>query len=386
MNNSQSTLALIGGFGLGVVAMYVFDPDRGHRRRAVVVNKLASSLNQLGDAADVAARDLMNRTRGVAAESWGLLRADNPPDAVLEQRVRSKLGRVSSHPSAIDVAVDNGTVTLRGPVLAAEVDRVISGVASVRGVLNIKSEMEMHKTSENHPDLQGGSGQPGERFPLLQKNWAPANRLLAGSAGALLGVTGARRRSIPGALLALSGLTLFTRAATNMEIARLLGRAGRRTIDLQKTIHVNASVEEVYGFWQNLGNFSRVMSHVYSVEPIGNDRHRWTVGGPAGLPVSWISITTLNIPNKVIAWRSEPGSVVQNAGIVRFDSENEGTRVHVRMSYSPPGGAIGHAIALLFGADPKHAMDDDLGRFKSLIEIGKTHAHGRPVTKEKLAG
>ena len=102
--------------------------------------------------------------------------------------------------------------------------------------------------------------------------------------------------------------------------------------------------------------------------------------------MSWNSTITLNIPNKVISWRSEPGSIVQNAGIVRFDAEDGATRVHVRMSYTPPGGAIGHAVALLFGADPKHAMDDDLGRFKSLIEIGKTRAHGELITKEKLAG
>jgi uncharacterized membrane protein len=377
---------LIAVLGVGAAAMYILDPDRGRRRRAVMVDKLASSLNQLGDAADVAVRDCVNRARGVAAGSWRLLRVDHAPDVVLEERIRSRLGRICSHPGAIDVAVDHGVVTLRGPVLAAEVDRVISGVASVRGVLNIQSELEIHKTPENVPDLQGGSGRPGERFPLLQKNWAPANRLLAGSVGASLAVTGFKRDTVPGVLLGIFGLTLVTRAATNMETARLLGRRGRRTINLQKTIHVNAPVEEVYGFWQNLGNFSRMMSHVYSVEPISNERHRWTVAGPAGLPVRWTSRTTLNIPNTVIAWRSEPGSVVHSSGIVRFDSENRGTRVHVRMSYTPPGGAIGHAIALLFGADPKHAMDDDLGRFKSLIEIGKTRAHGEAVSKEKLAG
>src|SRR5438552_353600 len=90
MNNSQNTLALIGGFGLGAAAMYMFDPDRGRRRRAVVVDKLSRSLNQLGDAADVAGRDLINRTRGIAAESLGLLRADHALDVVLEGRVRSK--------------------------------------------------------------------------------------------------------------------------------------------------------------------------------------------------------------------------------------------------------------------------------------------------------
>src|SRR5947207_3403694 len=125
MNNSQNTLVLMGGFGLGAAAMYILDPDRGRRRRAAVVDKFAGSLNQLGDAAEVAARDLINRARGVAAESWGLLHTSHADDVVLEQRVRSKMGRVTSHTGAIAVTVDNGTVTLRGPMLASEVDRII---------------------------------------------------------------------------------------------------------------------------------------------------------------------------------------------------------------------------------------------------------------------
>jgi uncharacterized membrane protein len=37
-------------------------------------------------------------------------------------------------------------------------------------------------------------------------------------------------------------------------------------------------------------------------------------------------------------------------------------------------GAVGHAIAKLFGADPKHKLDRDLKRLKSYIETGKMHA------------
>jgi uncharacterized membrane protein len=252
-------------------------------------------------------------------------------------------------------------------------------------VLNVRNELNVHRSSEGNPDLQG-SGHPGKRFSLLHENWAPAYRLLAASTGAYFALKGLGRRSMPGKLMGLSGLALLSRAATNMELARLVGRKGSRTIDLQKTIHVHAPVEEVYKFWQKLENFSRIMSHVYSVEPIGDGRHRWTIAGPAGLPVSWNSVTTVDIPNRVIGWRSEAGSVVRNGGIVRFDPENGETRVHVRMSYCPPAGAIGHAVALLFGSDPKHVLDDDLARFKSVIELGKTRAHGRSVTKENLAG
>jgi uncharacterized membrane protein len=386
MNRFSNALNIIRGVGIGAATMYVLDPNRGHRRRAVLADAVASSLRDFGDALDVASRDMLNRSRGVAAEAWRLLPRDIPSDPVLRERVRSKLGRLSSHPHAIEVTAEHGKVTLRGHCLLAEVDRVVSGVASIPGVLSIQNELKIHETSEGVPDLQGESGRQGERFALMQKNWPPATRLLAGTAGMFLAISGIQRGGVRGALRGLLGVAFLTRAASNMEFAQLIGKRGSKVIDLQKTVHINAPVEEVYRFWQHLKDFPRIMSHVYGVEPIGEGRHRWTVAGPAGLPLSWISATTIHIPNKVIGWRSEPGSVVQCAGVVRFDYENSGTRLHVRMSYNPPGGAIGHAVALLFGADPKHAMDDDLGRFKSLIEIGKTRAHGEHVTREEWAG
>ena len=46
------------------------------------------------------------------------------------------------------------------------------------------------------------------------------------------------------------------------------------------------------------------------------------------------------------------------------------TRVDVQLSYNPPGGALGHLVAKLFGSDPKSEMDQDLARLKTLIETG----------------
>ena len=92
------------------------------------------------------------------------------------------------------------------------------------------------------------------------------------------------------------------------------------------------------------------------------------------------------VPGKLLAWRSVGEPAVQNAGIVRFDElPNGATRVMVRLSYHPPGGGLGHAFARLLGADPKREMDDDLLRFKSLIESGQVRGHGSRVTREELA-
>ena len=66
------------------------------------------------------------------------------------------------------------------------------------------------------------------------------------------------------------------------------------------------------------------------------------------------------------------GASAENSGIIRFDPNADGTtRAEVRLSYDPPGGAIGHALAALLGADPKRQMDEDLMRLKTLVETGR---------------
>jgi hypothetical protein len=100
----------------------------------------------------------------------------------LVERVRARLGRVVSHPRAIDVHVSNGAVTLIGPILADEVERVVSAVASVRGVEAVLNELEPHESAEGIPSLQGEGRAPGPSVDMLQRNWAPATQALVGMA------------------------------------------------------------------------------------------------------------------------------------------------------------------------------------------------------------
>ena len=52
----------------------------------------------------------------------------------------------------------------------------------------------------------------------------------------------------------------------------------------------------------------------------------------------------------------------------------------MRLSYRPPAGAFGHAVAAMFGADPKTEMDADLMRMKTMIETGRApHDAARPA-------
>lgn len=377
---------LITGMVVGAGAMYLLDPDRGSRRRSLLRDQAVHVGHKVGDGLGATARDARNRTVGAAAELRSRFRQDQAEDEVLHDRVRSAIGRVVSYPSAISVTVSEGRVTLSGHVLANELDELIQRVEKVRGVSEVRNELEIHRSADGVPALQG-AGRPREQRPeLLQVNWAPTTRLLVGTVGGLIALKAARTRGPAGRALSVLGVGLLARAATNMPPRRLvrLG-AGERAIEVQKTITVAAPIERVWDLWSNFVNFPRFMSHLREVRRIDEGRSYWVARGPAGLPVEWHAIVTDWVPNQLVAWKSADGSMVETAGRVRLQpTPDGGTEINVEMSYNPPAGALGHAVASLFGADPKRAMDEDMVRLKSLLEEGKTRVDGEPVRLDEV--
>ncbi len=376
---------VLSGLTAGAGLMYLFDPDRGRRRRAVARDRILSEFSQLFDELEKASRDFSHRAQGVAAGLRSLVANKNADGDVLVARVRSRIGRVVSHPHAIKARMENGRVVLEGPVLAHEVDALLSAVSSVPGVKGVENRLEVHRQAGDVSSLQGGSPRR-QRSELMQTNWTPALRVLAGAAGGALLVRGARKPGFIRLAGAVAGAALLARAMANKELKRIVGLGGgRRAVDVQKTVNIIAPVEEVFGFWTNYQNFPRFMTHLKEVRDLGGGRSHWIAEGPAGISVTWDAEITEQIPNKLVAWKSTPGSQIENAGLVRFDRNPDGTtRVTIRMSYNPPAGVLGHFVASLFGADPKHEMDDDMVRLKSLIETGKTRAHGLAITREEL--
>jgi uncharacterized membrane protein len=380
--------SFLGTLGIGAGLMYLYDPERGRRRRALIRDQAISLARNSDEAIDKTARDFRNRLRGLWAESAAMFSGDQAPDWVIEERVRAELGRVSRHSSAIEVNAQSGHIRLSGPILARDVDRVLAHISKVRGVRALDNRLEVHESAGDIPALQGNPPLREPQFELLQENWSPTARLLTGLGGVALAAYGLSRRGLIGTTLSLAGLGLAARGVTNIELKRLVGLGGgRRAVDIQKAININAPVNDVYDFWSRFENFPRFMAHVEEVSDHGNGQSHWKVSGPGGIPVEWDAVTTRQVPNEVIAWKSLPDEPVKSAGIIQFHSNPDGsTRITVRMSYNPPAGALGHAVAALLGSDPKSAMDEDLVRLKSLLETGKTTSKGQEVTHGKLSG
>ena len=211
------------GLGLGTGLMYLLDPDRGRRRRALLRDKGVWAARKTGDCIEVTAHDLRNRTQGIVTELQSHFSSEPVDDSKLVERVRSKLGRIVSHPRAIEVSVQNGRVTLSGPILVEEIPELLACVNRVPGVNQVINSLDAHEQADNHPALQGGRERHGGRLEFFQENWSPTARLIAGAAGASLAAYGGARRDALGAGLGTAGLLLLTRGITNTGFKRLAG-------------------------------------------------------------------------------------------------------------------------------------------------------------------
>jgi hypothetical protein len=148
-------LTVLGAAGLGTRLMYLFDPETGTRRRALIRDTVARSTNLTEEAIATTWRDARNRGRGLLASVPSLFERKPVNDRVLVERVRSELGTLVRHPSSIEVTAENGHVTLSGPILSREVDHLLNRVQRVRGVTEVENRLEVHDEPGNIPACKG---------------------------------------------------------------------------------------------------------------------------------------------------------------------------------------------------------------------------------------
>jgi uncharacterized membrane protein len=354
---------------IGVVAgagtVYLVDGALGSRRRAQIRDKAMHLMHEVRSGAGQIVRDFENRTHGLAA---GLSPdfEDVPIDQVLEARVRSELGRRVSNPHSIQVRASAGCVILSGPILKSEELELVTHLKRLKGVKELRNRLESHEM----PDISSlqNTGNRTQSFELMLNQWAPAPRFLAGISGAILAFYGFRKSGLSGLGLKAAGAALITRALTNSAFSKMIAIESRKPVNIQKTITINAPADQVFSLWSEYKNFPQFMSHIKKVEDLGNGLSHWVVNGLPGTSTEFTSKITDYNPNHWIKWRTETGSNVQHSGNIRFDPIDGKTRVHLQLSYSPPGGLLGHMLASALHSDPKSQIDDDLGRMKTFIE------------------
>lgn len=185
---------------------------------------------------------------------------------------------------------------------------------------------------------------------------------------------------VTGALFVAAGAYLIFRGVNQDDSdSGRYGAAGQQDrgkgIEVRESIVVDKPAAELYSFWRRLENLPRIMSHLESVTEMGTRSH-WKAKAPLGLSVEWDATVTEDRPNEVIAWRSDDNAQVPNEGSVRFSGvgaksvHNPYTIVSVSLTYHPPLGPVGAAVAKLFGEEPTQQIRDDLQNFKQSVESG----------------
>lgn len=141
-------------------------------------------------------------------------------------------------------------------------------------------------------------------------------------------------------------------------------------VEASETIQIEA--QDLYDFWKQFDNLPRFMEHLQRVSQLPDGGWHWVAAAPAGAEVEWDADVTQDIPGRLIAWRSRPGSQIANEGFVEFAQApgDRGTELRVRLMYEPPAGQLGVLVAKLFGEEPKQQIEGDLMRLKKLIESG----------------
>lgn len=310
---------LLAGVTVGALLMYLFDPERGAPRRAASARHLREFGRQATSMASQPATALVSGTAGeVSGESAGM-----------RHHRSADHGGNFHHVRALDQPLAD---------------------------------------SAAHAPLHG---QPRQGM-----------RSAAMAGGGLLALYAlVTPRSTVAAALGLAGLALAAGSA-GAGPKRLMGRSSShaRPVVIEKTIRIGAPAEQVYELFANYDNFPRFLSNVRDVRDLGNHRSRWVVTGPGGAEFTSTSVLTEHRRPHRLAWESEPGAQIEQHGSIDLEPFRDSTRVTVRLSYRPPAGRVGHALATLMGSDPGHQLEADLQRMKQLVERGELHQLRREAT------
>jgi len=186
---------------------------------------------------------------------------------------------------------------------------------------------------------------------------------------------GTNRGRLAAATAAVAGVTVVD-ALCAQELTGLsrvsVQTTAEGTLRVRRRTTVNRPPDALYRFWRDFSNAPRFMERVEAVQPSGERRTRWRARGPAGLAVEWDAEVTEERPGELIAWRTLDDTPFRHAGVVRFEPApaGRGTVVTVEMEYAPPGGAVTATAAKLIGYAPEQQLQEDLRRFKQLMETG----------------
>jgi uncharacterized membrane protein len=193
--------------------------------------------------------------------------------------------------------------------------------------------------------------------------------------GGVLVAAGLRKRSLGGAVMAAAGGELIRRGVTghcHIYSALHISSAEDAPLHAVSSVLVTRPAGELYAYWRDFNHHPRFMVHLESVTTTLEGRTQWTLSGPLHSHIEWESEVVDEQPNKRIAWRTTEGSELPHSGVVTFEPApaGRGTIVRVEIAYEPRAAAAA-VLGKVLGFSPQALLDQDLRRFRQLMETGE---------------
>ncbi|RFA31140.1 hypothetical protein CAI21_00300 [Alkalilimnicola ehrlichii] len=223
-----------------------------------------------------------------------------------------------------------------------------------------------------------------DRMQQSGHNVGDTERWASLAGGTLAAIWGMRRGGLLGlAMGAIGGVLIYRGASGHCAMYEQLGRSsaspsdkgliGDSEIRVTTGITIDRSPDELYSYWRNFEHLPQFMRHIVDVTQFDERRSHWVAEAPFGKTLEWDAEVIEDRTNEKIAWRSMEGSQLQNEGEIRFRplAEGRGTEVEVDMCYRPPGGKLGTTMARYFNGITKQEIQEDIRRFKQLMEAGE---------------
>lgn len=153
---------------------------------------------------------------------------------------------------------------------------------------------------------------------------------------------------------------------------------------VERAMTILRSPEELYQEWRDLTRWPELVPMLESVTPHDDRLSHWVARGPANTRIEWDAELVTDEPGQFIAWRSVERSDVSNAGSVHFETApgGRGTEVRVALTYTPPAGRFGAAMATIFGKSADRQVREGLRRFKQRMETHEIALSGAAENPE----
>ncbi|MCQ4294204.1 SRPBCC family protein [Pseudomonas stutzeri] len=211
-------------------------------------------------------------------------------------------------------------------------------------------------------------------------------RLVSGFLGGWLVARGLRKGGVFGLLeLAAGGMAIARGGSGQCNAKRALSPTPYesqladehhwgRARALSKSITVNRPRDEVYRYWRDFSNMPTFMEFIEQVEARDDHHAHWVARVPMmDKTIEWDTYIAEDVPGERLAWMSEADAPVRNLGWVTFrDAPNgSGTEIHAVIAHEVPGGRLGYALARGVSKLTGFKAEQDLRRFKQLMETGE---------------